>query len=331
MIIGNLTSPLAEYFDEFVRMKRSIGYKYDNDKLYWLRAIDKICSEYSDDKICLSKSVAEEWAKRRPMESVRNQQKRIRFSNEIAEFLLYRNINAHIIPVTKSKFNSAASFVPYIFTHEQIAVFLQAADKHPPHRCHPISNRMYSFLFRLLYCCGLRLSEALNLKYNDINLKDSILTVRDGKFGKDRLVPMAASLCELCDEYLPVAKAHSPSNPYIFATGFSEADSITARSVYEYYRKILWEAGIPHGGRGKGPRVHDFRHTFAVHSLQKWVADDVDIYAALPILATYLGHDDIKITEKYLRLTAEVYPEMLRMTNAYCGAVIPEVKFYETD
>jgi len=136
---------------------------------------------------------------------------------------------------------------------------------------------MYSFLFRLLYCCGLRLSEALGLKYNDIDLRASVLTIQDGKFGKDRLVPMTDSLCQLCGEYLPIARAHHPENPYIFATRFSNVDSITPRCAYEYYRKILWEAGIPRGGRGKGPRLHDLRHTFSVHSLQNWIQAGVDV------------------------------------------------------
>lgn len=330
MIIAELSSPLAERFDEFVRMKRSMGYKYDDDKLYWLRAIDRICAEHPNAGTCLPKEIVEKWAIQKPGESIRNTQKRIRFSNEIAEFLIHRNIEAYVMPVAKSRFNSAASFVPYVFSHEQVKIFLRAADNHPPHRCHPISDKMYSFLFRLLYCCGLRLSEALNLKYNDIDLRTNILTVREGKFGKDRLVPMSTTLSRLCDDYLTIAKAHNPINPHVFASRFTN-DSITARCVYEYYRKILWEAGIPHGGRGSGPRLHDFRHTFAVHSLQNWVKAGIDIYVALPVLATYLGHDDLKITGKYLRLTADVYPELLQLAENYSGSVMPEVKFYETD
>jgi integrase len=175
MIIGNLISPLSEYFYEFVRMKRSLGYRYDSDKLYWLRAIDKICAEYVGDGLGLSKQATETWALQRQGESLRNQQNRIRFSNELAEFLLCRNIKAHLLPAKKTRFSSASSFVPYVFTHEQIQKFFQAADAHPPHRNHPISNHMYSFLFRLLYCCVLRISEALALRYNSIDLTTGVL------------------------------------------------------------------------------------------------------------------------------------------------------------
>lgn len=329
MTVNEYSSPLADRFREFVNMKHALGYKYESSNIYWLKMLDELCSEYSE--AYLSKKVIDAWAEQRAGESIRTQQKRVRFSNEIAEFLLQRGVSAHIVPMERKKcFPSPSMYTPYIFTHEQIRVFFQATDKHPPHRAHPISNHAYSVLFRLLYCCGLRLSEALNLKYNDLNLKSGVLTIRDGKFSKDRLVPMTQSLCELCSNYLPIVKAHLPDNPYIFPTRFSLAP-INADNAYAYFRKVLWEAGIPHGGRGKGPRVHDFRHTFSVHSLQNWVENNVDVYAALPILATYLGHDDITMTEKYLRLTAEVYPEILRMTEAYSGAVVPEVRFYEND
>lgn len=330
MIISDLKSPLAEYFYEFVRMKRSMGYKYDDDKLYWLRILDKISFEYSRNKIALSKEIVEKWEEQRPNESIRNLQRRIRFSNEIAEFLIHRNIEAYIIPIAKSKFNSASSFVPYVFTHDQIKDFLLATDRHPPSRNNPNSNKMYSFLFRLLYCCGLRISEALDLKYNDIDLKNNVLTIRDGKFGKDRIVPMSATLSSLCCEYTALSKAYNPSNPHIFSNRFTN-DSITSRSVYGYYRKILWEAGIPYGGRGNGPRLHDFRHIFAVHSLHNLADSGVDVCAILPILAAYLGHDDLKITGKYLRLTSEVYPDIIKQVENYSGDIIPEVRFYETD
>jgi len=329
MTVNDFSSPLAQYFREFVAMKHALGYKYEG-ALYHLRMLDKMCTKYSDGHACLSKETVDAWTVKRPNESVRTQGKRISLMNEVGEFLIQRDIQAHIFPTKRRSFHSPTAFVPYIFTHEQVKVFLQAADRHPAHRAHPVSNHMYSVLFRILYCCGLRLSEALKLKYNDIDLKNGILTVRDAKFGSDRLVPMTESLCELCSVYIPTIRAHLPHNPHIFPTRFS-ADPVTSESAYTYFRKILWEAGISHGGRGKGPRVHDFRHTFSVHSLQQWVADGKDIYVALPILATYLGHDDLKVTEKYLRLTAEVFPEMLKLSEAYSQAVMPEVKFYETD
>ena len=77
-----------------------------------------------------------------------------------------------------------------------------------------------------------------------------------------------------------------------------------------HFRNYLFQAGIPHRGRGKGPRVHDLRHSFAVHVLNKWSREGKDMYTCLPILRTYLGHSKLSATEKYLRLVPDAYDEL---------------------
>lgn len=96
--------------------------------------------------------------------------------------------------------------------------------------------------------------------------------------------------------------------------------------VYKNYRKLLWKAGISHGGKGKGPRLHDFRHTFCVHTLAMQVKEKIDLYTALPILSTYLGHSSVGATQRYVRLTVEAYPELIEKVSKTCAFVIPEVK-----
>jgi integrase/recombinase XerD len=80
-----------------------------------------------------------------------------------------------------------------------------------------------------------------------------------------------------------------------------------------------------------GPRLHDLRHTFAVHSLQNWIIQGRDTYILLPILSAYLGHKNIYATEKYLRLTSEMYPNTLKKVKDTCGEIIPEVINYEAN
>ena len=93
---------------------------------------------------------------------------------------------------------------------------------------------------------------------------------------------------------------------------------ITIGNVYKNFRKFLWRAGISHGGRGSGPRVHDFRHSFAVHCLKKWTEREMDLMVYLPVLKTYLGHDSFEETAYYLRLTADVFPNItLRLETRY--------------
>lgn len=129
--------------------------------------------------------------------------------------------------------------------------------------------------------------------------------------------------------------------------GYKERN-LTEHAFYSRFREILWFAGIPHQGRGKGPRVHDLRHTFAVHCLNKWVDEGRDIYTVLPILSNYLGHSSISATSHYLRLTPvqfpqivsimeeqsgliELYPDIIAKVEKSCSYVIPEVqKNYES-
>lgn len=118
---------------------------------------------------------------------------------------------------------------------------------------------------------------------------------------------------------------------YLQQNGYSAyfpAVKITTRddknSVYDEFRRVLLAAGIPHYGRGKGPRVHDFRHTFACHCLHRWIRNGVPISSALPRLSTYLGHNDMAATEKYLHMTAEVYPEISEKLSREYGYLIPK-------
>jgi integrase/recombinase XerD len=93
--------------------------------------------------------------------------------------------------------------------------------------------------------------------------------------------------------------------------------------LYILFRKLLYQCGISHGGRGKGPRLHDIRHTFAVHKLIQWHQEGADLNAKLPLLVTYLGHQDFTGTQKYLHLTAELFPNLTARMNKQFGGVIP--------
>ena len=94
--------------------------------------------------------------------------------------------------------------------------------------------------------------------------------------------------------------------------------------------KLLYRAGIAHGGKGYGPRVHDYRHTFAVHSLQKSIGKGQDIMTMLPILATYLGHKDLRGTQYYLRLTTDLYPYILETLEHKYGNLLEGGEHNET-
>jgi integrase len=178
-------------------------------------------------------------------------------------------------------------------------------------------------LFRLLYGCGLRISEALHLKLHDVDLQTGVLTILDGKFNKDRLVPMSLENGQRCREYVKEVHQLSDGNAHFFPAPSGRA--ITKGNAYKNFRRFLWQARISHGGWGKGPRLHDIRHTYAVHCLRHWVLQGKDLAAYLPLLKTYLGHNSFRDTSQYLRLTADLYPDITAKMEKTFGDVIPHV------
>lgn len=100
-------------------------------------------------------------------------------------------------------------------------------------------------------------------------------------------------------------------------------------NVEKNLRKFLWKAGISHGGRGKGPRVHDFRHTMAVHCLRRWVMEGKNLQSYLPVLQAYLGHVSLSDTAYYLHLTADLFPNITEQVENVLGDIIPKVGGYD--
>ena len=138
---------------------------------------------------------------------------------------------------------------------------------------------------------------------------------------------MAESLTEKCRLY--VAKVHFCGSFDTFFFSSPYGGHYGESTIYKLFRDILWKAGISHSG--KGPRLHDMRHTFSVHCLKKWVSNKEDLTNLLPYLSAYLGHVDLRGTQHYLRLTADLYPEIIDSVEQNFSSLIPEVTCYEAD
>jgi integrase len=185
-------------------------------------------------------------------------------------------------------------------------------------------------LIQLLYATGLRISEALSLKESDVVTEDTTIIVRDSKNGKERLIPISESLSGVLEEYISYKSKlplrNSPSG-YFFINlcgHQSKRDNIDAR-----FKKILQQAKI--SGNGQSVRLHDLRHTFSVHSLAMMAEQDVDLYCALPTLSAYLGHQSIEATNRYVRLTTEMYPGLIKDVNLISLNVFPKTPSYAAD
>lgn len=309
-----------QLLENFIQHKRSLGYKYETERDNFLRFSQYTLNHRVENK-CLNKELVLGWTAKRKNESVRTWEHRV---SNIRQFALYLQNRGHeaYIPI-KNRRIIRSEYVPYIFTREEIGRFFQAVDSILPHSR---SNKHHSFplLFRLLYCCGLRISEACCLKISDVDFNSGILSVRGSKFDKDRLVPMSAFLASMFIKYHDLFNQNNQADDHYFRN--KTGTPLKRDYVYKNYRQLLWKVGISHGGKGKGPRLHDFRHTFCVHTLAQQIKEGIDLYTALPILSTYLGHSSVGATQRYVRLTMEAYPELIEKVSKTCAFVIPEEK-----
>lgn len=315
-------SSLAPLMEQFVREKRAVGYKYEVGAVV-LMHLDRFLAEQAPADDGLSRSAVRRWLAKDPLEGPRTQQARFTAARQFAEFLRRLGHPAYV-PDGSLRAKGETSFQPHIFTHAEVRALLHEVDRLPPISWSPVRHLVMPEIFRLLYGCGFRVGEVVNLRIDDVDLNRGVLTVREGKFGKDRLVPPALPLVERLRSYdAAVSAVVGPrrGDASFFPSALGEPYRVGA--VYTVFRQLLYRSGIPHRGEGKGPRVHDLRHSFAVHTMLRWYREGADLDAKLPVLSTYMGHLSLLGTERYLHLTAELFPEVAVRVNAAFGDIIP--------
>jgi integrase/recombinase XerD len=311
-------SPLAPLMEQFVREKQACGYRYQTG-IGLLQRFDRLLCDQALPSGSLPRAVSQQWLAKRAHESAGTHQQRISAVRQFAQFMCRLGDPADV-PDERLVARSPSGFAPHIFTHAEVKCLLSVVDQFAPVTRTPLRHRVMPEIFRLLYGCGFRISELLHLRVTDVDLEQGIITVREGKFGRDRLVPPAVPLVKRLQQYADGFGRRS-ADAFFFSSHHDGPWS--AGTVYETFRKLLYQCAIVHAGRGKGPRVHDLRHTVAVHTLLRWYREGADLNAKLPVLATYMGHQTLAGTQRYLHLTAELYPEITRRTNATFGDVIP--------
>jgi integrase len=213
-----------------------------------------------------------------------------------------------------------------VFSREEARRFLAACDLLAGVRAHPI-GLVHGVALRMLLLTGLRRGELLALRDEDVDLAVGVATVRHGKFGKSRYVPLAADLVQRLHLYRETTSraiaAPRPASP--FFPGAHPQQAIARSTLYKAFRRTLRLAGIKHLGRGQGPRLHDLRHSFAVLRLLRWYETGADLTVKLPLLATYLGHVGLTSSQVYLHLTDDFATELTRRQLDRFGDVITEV------
>lgn len=207
---------------------------------------------------------------------------------------------------------------PHIYTETEIACLLSVAAGLDPRG--GLRPHCYVTLFALLASTGLRISEALALSCGDVDLEAAVLTVRAGKRGRTRLVPLHPSAVAPLSAYAGDRRRRhgTPSqDAAFFRTDRSE--QIDYRSAHHAFSVLRRRLGWTATGRTRAPRIHDLRHTMVVRRIQAWHAENVDVDANIAVLATYLGHVEVRDLYWYLSAVPELMDHLADRFEAFAG------------
>jgi integrase len=309
-------SDIAQKAQQFLQIKHITGYKYEVQEKY-LQRFDAYYFQNGYTGIRITKEMADGFIYCSD-ERMSGWYVKERILRDFATFLKKQWHSEIYIPIVQSA-PQRSSFTPYIFMDDEIKRLFEAVDSWEDSH---FTNRVLidPIFFRLLYSTGMRLSEALNLTLKDLN--NGVLTVYHAKNNKDRLVPLHPNMAERLKTYIEYMHRFSKDSDYLFPSIRGYNRCIDQSTIHRRFRQYLSCAGV--SLTGTGPRIHDFRHNYAVKCLKKWVLNGNELTNMLPYLAAYMGHSDFRETQYYLRLTADLYPDIISRTEAQFGYLIPE-------
>jgi site-specific recombinase XerD len=207
-----------------------------------------------------------------------------------------------------------SAFIPYIYTCEELRRLLEMVES--PRRKSILEPATIRAMILVYYGAGLRLNEATHLTRADVDLSGSVLTIRNTKFGKTRLVPVGPQLSRALVQYDGSRPKGRPADAPFFAT--VDGGLVRPGTLEKKFRVARERAGICRaGGTRQQPRIHDLRHTFAVHRLTSWYQQGADVQRLLHQLSVYLGHVCLRNTQVYLSMTPELLREASRRFEHY--------------
>jgi site-specific recombinase XerD len=296
-------SHLGQYMQKFIALGRSQGKGYQTEESV-LRCFDRFLKSYSDPPNQLSDSILRQW-----LSFFSNWDLWYRYRNFriIRNFCLYlrRFDSKAYVPASSLCESPGVQFHPYIYSHSEIVAILKAVRQLKSSSRSPLRPHRFYLLILFLYTTGMRISEALNLQLRDIDLENQTLCIRQTKFYKSRLVPLSSSMMRELENYLQLRRRVGVINTpesYLFQNPRRQKP-YSRSGIEEPFRDILRNLGLK---LARGPRLHDLRATFAVHRLEEWYQQGVDVQSKLGLLSTYLGHVNIDSTQRYLPMTTEL-------------------------
>ncbi len=300
-----LHSCLAPQIQSFINLRQLSGTDYQS-QAQLLGYFDRFLVEEKVSEPRLTPKITEGYQHTLSHLTARVQSNRFCVVRQLCEYLSRTDPLGHV-PEPRRRIPSQAAHQPYIYSEAEVRALLAAASGlAPPSALRP---QTYRTLLGLLYSTGIRIGEALALNLKDFYSAEGRLYIAQGKFHKARWVPLSTCTCQALQQYVGrrLQMTPRPLDSPLFLN--QRCRRLHHCTVNQTFHRLLRQCAIPHN-QPTGPRIHDLRHTFAVHRLLAWYRDGQDVNARLPWLATYMGHVDIGSTQVYLHPTAELLEQV---------------------
>ena len=295
------TSIFAGEINQYLDQMIALGYKEISYGSI-LNLFDRFCAAHALSSPVFTRELADQWVKKRDGEADATHYNRI---NTTKNFLIYLSNKKYDVHITKDIKKKLAQFKPHIYTMDEVSRYFDAVDSFDSPKSKKLKIQ-FPVLFRILYCCGTRINETLSIRKNEVDLDGGILKLTKAKNSRERYIALGEELAALMRQYADKTFYLLDDDGYIFTS--ANGSRLTGGSVYDYHREFLRIAGIPFRGGCLGPRLHDWRYTFSAYAFKQMIDSGMDMYVALPILSTYLGHKTICATEHYVRLALSIFP-----------------------
>lgn len=284
---------------DYVQLRQRLGFKLLDTKV---GLIDFASFLQQRRAARLTIALAMEWAQQNKTASPVQWAKRLGFVRGFARHWSAHDSQTEIPPYGLLPHRPGRAR-PYLYRDDEIRQLLDAAQQLPSVR--GLRGLTYYCLLGLLAVSGLRISEALDLQTEDVDLKAGVLTIRRAKFGKTRLVPIHPSTRKVLSDYASRRDRFLSKRPVtFFASG--RGTRLQGGDVRRTFYLLSRQVGLRGASDSHGPRLHDFRHRFAVETLVQWYRSGQDVERRLPVLSTYLGHVHVADTYWYLSACPEL-------------------------
>ena len=292
---------LREALEDYLIMRRGLGFKLRCDGQ---RLLDFVSFLEERGATYITTALALEWAQQPSSAQPVTWKQRLSY---VRGFARYRSATDSQTEIPSSKLlpGRPERAQPYLYNDQEIQRLLEAALKLPP--ADGLRRWIYHALLGLLAVSGLRISEAIGLKLEDVDLSEGLLTVRGAKLGKSRLVPLHASTRQVLADYKSRRDDFLAGRPASYFFISQRGNHLDTGDVHRTFYLLSRQIGLRDPDSSSGPRLHDFRHRFAVETLLQWYRAGEDVERRLPVLSTYLGH--VHVSDTYWYLTA--CPELM--------------------